>query len=291
MRAAVLGSPVIHSLSPTLHRAAYAALGLRGWSYTAVECDETRLPDLLDGLDETWAGLSLTMPLKRAVLPLLDEVEPLASDVGGANTVVLSDGRRFGYNTDVGGMVAALADAGVTEWSASRGAVVIGAGATACSALAALKELGVREVVVAVRDTSRTGDLEAAAKRLDVAIRVDDLGSLARSPANTCVAKTSSGAVGLVVCTVPPRAADALVDWLSGGRHSPLVVFDVAYDPWPTRFAAVAAAGGSVIVGGFELLLHQAARQVELMTGHPAPLAAMRAAGLAELAARSGPNT
>jgi shikimate dehydrogenase len=287
MRAAVLGSPVIHSLSPALHRTAYAALGLRGWSYTAVECDEAGLPDLLDGLDDSWAGLSLTMPLKRAVLPLLDEIDPLAAAVGGANTVVLSNGRKkIGYNTDVGGMVAALADAGVTEWNTRRGALVIGAGATACSALAALREIGVREVAVAVRDTSRTADIEAAAKRLGVAITVGDLMSLVRAPASTDATKISSAAAGLLVCTVPPRAADAVADWLSGERCSPLVVFDVAYDPWPTRLVAVAAAGGSIMVGGFDLLLHQAARQVELMTGRPAPVGAMRAAGLAELAAR-----
>ncbi len=286
MRAAVLGSPVIHSLSPALHRAAYAALGLRGWSYTAVECDEAGLPDLLDGLDDSWAGLSLTMPLKRAVLPLLDEIDPLAAAVGGANTVVLSNGRKIGYNTDVGGMVAALADAGVTEWSTRRGALVIGAGATACSALAALREIGVREEAVAVRDTSRTADIEAAAKRLEVAITVGDLMSLVRAPASARATKISSGAAGLLVCTVPPRAADAVADWMSGERCSPSVVFDVAYDPWPTRLVAVAAAGGSIIVGGFDLLLHQAARQVELMTGRPAPVGAMRAAGLAELAAR-----
>lgn len=286
MRAAVLGSPVIHSLSPTLHRAAYAALGLRGWSYTALECDEAGLPDLLEGLDESWAGLSLTMPLKRAVLPLLDEIDPLAAAVGGANTVVLSNGRRIGYNTDVGGMVAALADAGVTEWSTRRGALVIGAGATACSALAALREIGVREVAVAVRDMSRTAGIEAAAKRLEVAITVGDLMTLVRAPASTCATKMSSGAAGLLVCTVPPRAADAMADWLSGERYSPLVVFDVAYDPWPTRLVAVAAAGGSIMVSGFDLLLHQAARQVELMTGQHAPVSAMRAAGLAALAAR-----
>ncbi len=287
MKAAVLGSPVNHSLSPALHRAAYAALGLDGWSYAAVECDEARLPALLDGLDEDWAGLSLTMPLKRAVLPLLDEIDPLAADVGGANTVVLSGRRRSGYNTDVGGMVAALAEAGVTELGATRSALVIGAGATACSALAALREIGAREVAVAVRDRTRTGDLTAAAARMNVVIRVSELASLARAPAGTGAAETLSGATaGLVICTTPPGAADDLADLLCGRRRSPQVVFDVAYDPWPTRLAAAARAGGSIVIGGFDLLLHQAAAQVELMTGRCAPLGAMRAAGLAELSAR-----
>ena len=103
-RAAVLGSPIEHSLSPVLHRAAYAALGL-DWTYEAIECREDQLEELLG---QTWAGLSLTMPLKRAVLPLLDDVSELARAVGGANTVVFKDGRRLGFNTDVHGMVAAL---------------------------------------------------------------------------------------------------------------------------------------------------------------------------------------
>jgi shikimate dehydrogenase len=278
MRAAVLGAPVTHSLSPALHRAAYAALGLHGWSYEAIECDVARLPGLLAGLDDSWAGLSLTMPLKRAVLTLLDDVDRLATDVGAANTVVLSGGRRLGYNTDVGGMVASLAGVGVTD--AGGTVLVIGAGATACSALAALREIGAGEVDVAVRDTSRSGELEAAAKRLDVAIRVREL------PSPACAA-VHPVAAGLVICTVPPGAADAVAGWLCAGPQPPRVVFDVAYQPWPTRLALAAHAAGSTVVGGFDLLVHQAAQQVELMTGRAAPLDAMRSAGLAELAARS----
>ncbi|HKB31496.1 MAG TPA: shikimate dehydrogenase [Streptosporangiaceae bacterium] len=281
MKAAVLGSPVTHSLSPVLHRAAYTALGLPEWSYAAIECDEARLPGLLAGLDGSWAGLSLTMPLKRAVLPLLDDVDPLAKAVGGANTVVLRGGRRLGYNTDVGGMVAALAEAGVNKVSTTAGVLVIGAGATACSALAALREIGARDVDVAVRDTSRSGGLEAAANRLGVAIRLGEL-----APPAGARAHAGATPAELVICTVPPRAADAAAEWLCRGPVAPKVVFDVAYDPWPTRLAAAARGAGSAVVGGFELLLHQAARQVELMTLRAAPLGAMRAAGLAELATR-----
>ena len=110
MKAAVLGSPIAHSLSPVLHQAGYRALGLAGWAYQAVECDEARLPGLISGCGPDWAGLSLTMPLKRAVLPLLDEAEPLVAEVGAANTVIFDAGRRSGHNTDVPGMIAALAE-------------------------------------------------------------------------------------------------------------------------------------------------------------------------------------
>ncbi|GAB3899596.1 hypothetical protein GCM10027612_59790 [Microbispora bryophytorum subsp. camponoti] len=112
-RAAVLGSPIAHSLSPVLHRAAYAAMGLADWRYDAIECAEDGLADLVGGCGPQWAGLSLTMPLKRAVLPLLDTVSDLAVAVGGANTVVFRDGARHGENTDVYGIVQALAEAGV----------------------------------------------------------------------------------------------------------------------------------------------------------------------------------
>src|ERR1700684_3264669 len=114
MRAAVLGSPIAHSLSPVLHAAAYQVLGLTSWKYQAIECTEAGLPGLLAGCGKDWAGLSLTMPLKRAVLPLLDKVDPLAAGGGGANTVTFAGGARHGHNTDVPGMIAALAAAGVT---------------------------------------------------------------------------------------------------------------------------------------------------------------------------------
>ncbi len=280
-RAAVLGSPVGRSLSPALHRAAYAELGLR-WSYEAVECDESALPALLDGLDDSWVGLSLTMPLKRAVLPLLDEVSELAAAVGAANTVVFEGERRFGDNTDVGGMLDALAGAGVRQ---AHSAVVLGAGATACSALAALRELGAADVVAAVRDTSRTAELRAAAERLGLAVRVRGLEELPGSlPAD------------LVVSTLPAGAADRVAHLVAAGSGrppggssggSPQAVFDVCYEPWPTRLATVALAAGHPVVGGFDLLLHQAARQVALMTGmHTVPVAPMRTAGEWALAAR-----
>src|SRR5260370_2853949 len=162
MRAAVLGSPVGHSLSPVLHRAAYRALGLTGWTYEAIECDEARLPGLLDGCGPDWAGLSLTMPLKRAVLPLLDATEPLAVQVGAANTVIFAAGAKHGPNTDVPGMVTTLSTAGL---SAAGPVLILGAGATACSALGALRRRGGRQATVAVPDPARARDLPAAPSR------------------------------------------------------------------------------------------------------------------------------
>jgi len=269
-KAAVLGSPIAHSLSPVLHRAAYAALGLGDWTYTAIECDEAGLPGVLAA--PGWAGLSLTMPLKRAVLPLLDRTEPLAVEVGGANTVVFEGGARLGYNTDVPGMVAALAEAGVT---APASATILGAGATACAALAALRETGLTSAVVQVRDQARAGDLLAAAGRLGMAVALRPFGTEVRDG-------------GLLISTVPAGAADFYAERARNPRLGSSAVLDVVYHPWPTPLAQAATRSGVIVVSGFDLLLHQAARQVELMTGiKPAPLDDMRAAGLAELARRA----
>ena len=275
MRAAVLGSPIAHSLSPMLHTAAYRALGLTGWSYQAIDCTEPGLPGLLRGCGRDWAGLSLTMPLKRAVLPLLDQVDPLAADVGGANTVTFAGGARRGHNTDVPGMIAALAEAGVgPSGPAAEPALILGGGATACSALASLRGLGADRATVAVRDPARAADLLAAADRLGMEVKL------------TAFGERAGRGRGVLISTVPAGAADEYADRIERGDCAPRAVLDVVYHPWPTRLAAAAQQAGIVAVSGFDLLVHQAAPQVELMTGRPAPLAAMRKAGLAELAGR-----
>ncbi|GGQ08204.1 shikimate dehydrogenase [Streptosporangium pseudovulgare] len=269
-RAAVLGSPIAHSLSPVLHRAAYAAMGLDGWRYEAIECDEAALPGLVAGLGPEWVGLSLTMPLKRAVLPLLDTVSELAVQVGGANTVVFAGGARHGHNTDVHGIVRALAEAGVAP---PRSATILGGGATAASALAALRELGLAEATLVVRDPERARPTAETAERLETALQVltfDKIGTALEAD--------------LVVSTMPAGAADGLADLVAGVP----ALFDVVYAPWPTRLAAAVAARGGIVVGGFPMLLHQAVRQVELMTGRSdVPVEAMRAAGEAEIARRA----
>jgi len=270
VRAAVLGAPIAHSLSPVLHRAAYQALGLTGWSYEAIECDEARLPAVLGGCGPDWAGLSLTMPLKRAVLPLLDEIEPLAREVGAANTVVFSGGRRYGHNTDVPGMIAALAEAGATgapdgaPWQAT--VLILGGGATACSALAAARGLGAAQATVAVRDPARAQDLLAAAERLAVAITLTGFGT------------PQDDAPDVLISTVPAGAADIYAERIAGGGLVPRHLLDVVYHPWPTPLAAAAQEANIPVAGGLALLLHQAAHQVTLMTGKPAPLETMRQA-------------
>lgn len=250
-----------------LHRTAYRELGLTDWRYDSYEIDESGLADFLAGLDDQWRGLSLTMPLKRVALDLCDEVSELARRVNAVNTVVLTDGRRYGTNTDVPGVVSALRERGIES---ARSAVVLGAGATAGSALAGLVELGVTNVTSVVRNPARADELRDLAGRLDVGFDVVTLDHWDRvAPAD----------VGF--STVPEEAAAAVADALVARAN---VVFDALYDPWPTRLASAAGAAGRTVVNGFDLLIHQAGFQVELMTGRsPAPVAAMRTAGTAAL--------
>ncbi|MEV8552764.1 shikimate dehydrogenase [Streptomyces glaucescens] len=270
-RAAVLGSPIAHSLSPVLHRAAYAELGLTEWTYDRFEVDEAALPRFLEGLGPEWAGLSLTMPLKRAVIPLLDEISDTASSVDAVNTVVLHpDGRRTGDNTDIPGMVAALAEHGIEK---ADSAAVLGAGATASSALAALARICTGEIAVYVRSAARAAEMREWAERLDVRVRVEDWADAERAlRAPLVIATTPAGATDALAAAVPER---------------PAALFDVLYDPWPTTLAARWSAYGGAVVSGLDLLVHQAVLQVEQMTGRtPAPVAAMRRAGERALAER-----
>ncbi len=269
-RCAVLGSPIAHSLSPVLHRAAYAELGL-DWSYEAVEVTDGRLAAFLDGLDETWRGLSLTMPLKRAVVPLLEETTDRAWQAGAVNTVLLDDGRRRGDNTDVPGAAAAVRE----RWSGPcTEALVLGGGATAASTLLALADLGCSAATVAVRSPERAWETLEAVRRHP---RPPDLAviALGAGPVPRC---------DIVVSTIPARAQDA---WVCEAGAATPVVFEVLYDPWPTPLAAAATAAGRVLVGGLDLLVHQAVLQVELMAGTRPSLGAMRAAGQGALAART----
>ncbi len=285
-RAAVLGHPISHSLSPVLHRAAYAALGLDDWSYTSSDVTEDALPAFLDGLDDTWAGLSLTMPLKQVVIELLDDVAPLALHVRAVNTVVLDGEGRHGFNTDVHGLVAALREGLVIESDERTGrsapvapptvgsAAVLGAGATAASTLAALRELGCTDPVVYARSLARTSDLAEVAERLEVRPRFVVLDDAAQALPGHDV----------IVSTLPPRAADGLAAELVGPVEG--LLLDVAYDPRPTVLAEAWRRAGGDTVDGERMLLHQAAEQVRLMTGREAPVEEMDAALRTALAAR-----
>lgn len=274
----MLGHPIAHSLSPVLHRAAYAALGLDDWTYDAVDVTEEQLAGFVGRLDADWAGLSLTMPLKQAVIPLLDHVEPLAEVVGAVNTLLVqaAPGRPVlvGANTDVHGVVESLRE-GLGEQQRIGSAVVLGAGATTSSTLAALAQLGCTTAQVFVRSLGRAGVTMRAAHRMGVEPRFLVMDT---PPRMLDALRTAD----VVVSTLPPHAADPWAQQLGDAVGG--VLLDCAYDPRPTALGAAWAAAGGRAVGGERMLLHQATEQVRLMTGRPAPRAAMESALRAALA-------
>lgn len=266
-RLAVLGSPISHSKSPAIQRAAYAALGL-DWRYEAVEATGETLPAFIASRDESWRGLSLTMPLKRDVLPLLDWRDPLVDLVGGANTVLFTDDGLRGFNTDVYGVQRSFREAGVESLDQ---VYVLGAGATAASVIAGVAGLGARRVTVSARTPGKAQPLVALGETLGVAVTVVPWGVEGAVP--DAVVSTLPGGENYLVFPEAVRAAS--------------VLFDVAYDPWPSALATQWADAGGTVIPGIELLLNQAVGQVRIfVAGDPdlplanedAVVAAMRSA-------------
>jgi shikimate dehydrogenase len=213
------------------------------------------------------------MPLKRAVIPLLDEISETAASVEAVNTVVFGpDGHRGGDNTDIPGMLAALRERGITSVPA---AAVLGAGATASSALAALARICTGEVTAYVRGPERAAQMRHWGERLGVAVRIADWADAPEAlHAPLVVATTPAGAADHLAPSVPP---------------TPGALFDVLYHPWPTPLASTWTARDAPVISGLDLLVHQAVLQVEQHTGRtPAPLAAMRSAGEEALMAGRG---
>lgn len=278
--AAVIGSPIAHSLSPVIHRAAWERLGLAGdWEYRSAEVDRGGLGAFIAGLDPQCRGLSVTMPCKQAVMPLMDVVDPLAAAVGAMNTVVPGAGVLTGFNTDVHGITTAIAEARAARGlGPARSACVLGARATASSALAALGALGVTRTTVVARRFSGPGSVVAAAARMGVGIDQVLIGDTARAGAAL--------AADIVVSTLPAGAADPLAALVRPGGHQCLL--DVVYAPRDTALRRAFEAGGAVIAEGTEMLIHQGAQQVRLMTGRDPDTGVMRAALEAEVASREG---
>lgn len=267
MRAAVLGSPIAHSLSPAMHRAAYRVLGL-DWSYGAFDVAEGELTEFVSEHRQGWRGFSVTAPLKREAAVIGAERDRIVDTLGVANTLVAIDGGWSASNTDVPGAINALREVGVDRLSTVR---ILGAGATAASLALACRRLGADRVELRVRDEARAAGTARAIEALDMTVSVEPL----------AVAVTET--VDLVVSTVPGRA-------IAGREHAFVgaaeVVFDVVYDPWPTALSKSAQVDGTASVTGLDLLAHQAVLQVDLMTGRGVDPQVLRDAATRELAAR-----
>ncbi|MBT1003724.1 shikimate dehydrogenase [Paenarthrobacter sp. DKR-5] len=267
-RAAVLGHPIGHSRSPALHRAAYRALGER-IGYKAVDLTEQTLPAFMARVRQEagWCGLSVTMPLKTAMIPELDELTGWAARLKVVNTVTFAqDGgarRLTGHNTDVAGIVNALRHAGVRPQPR---AGILGGGGTAVAAVAALSELGAPAADIFVRDPSRAAAAVDAAAAVGLAVRLLPFEDAAEA----------LPALDVVVSTLPPRGADSLAEELAAvlaAKGSTALdgarLLDVAYDPWPSRLAQAWQQSGGGIVPGLEMLIYQAVEQVKLFTARP----------------------
>jgi shikimate dehydrogenase len=246
-RLQVWGDPISHSRSPQLHSAAYRALGL-DWTYDRRQVDEASFPQTLAGLDASYRGLSLTMPLKGVARRAAVSVDRRAELTGAVNTLLLTPDGPRGFNTDVGGIVRDLAEQGVTTVSEAR---IVGAGATATSALVALAEVGARRVRVVARRPDAAAPLAALAEALGVTVVVESL----EAP--------TVDAVELTVSTLPGGAslADASADRLvaAGG-----LLYDVVYGHWPTDLARAWERVSLSAVPGSGMLLQQALLQVRV---------------------------
>lgn len=257
-RLAVLGSPIAHSQSPAIHRAAYEALGL-DWGYDRFDIGEDALEGFLSGCGPQWRGFSLTMPLKYRALALSDEVDQMARATGAVNTLLFDGdgaGRRLrGFNTDVAGLVNSLAAHGITR---SRHVLVVGGGATAGSAVMAAAELGAVAVIVAARTPAKAEGLRHLATAAGLALDVVPLADAAAA---------ASGS-DLVLSTLPGGSDTGLLFDAEFIGRVPL--YDVAYSPWPSPLGAQWLAGGGRLVSGMGMLLHQALLQVRIfVTGDP----------------------
>ena len=260
-RAAIVGSPVDHSRSPVLHRAAFEVLGLADWSYQRIECDGEALPALVDSLGPEWVGLSVTMPCKRAALVHAQLRTERAASVGSANTLLRQpDGGWRADCTDIDGVTGAIRAQGFTGPDSGR-ALLIGAGATASAAVAGLAELGIEHLELMVRTPERAEGTVSVARRFGLHTEVRgwdrELPGVDR--------------VDIVVSAVPVGVVD---DCVAAAARAPLVL-DVVYHPWPTPMARAVRAAGSRLATGLDMLLHQAFGQVEQFTGRPAPRDAM----------------
>ncbi|WP_029144231.1 shikimate dehydrogenase family protein [Microbacterium luticocti] len=267
---AVWGDPIAHSLSPVLHTAAYRALGL-DWRYTRRRVDAASFGAALHGLDASWRGLSLTMPLKTPAFRAARTRDRRAELSGAVNTLLLTDDGPHGFNTDVGGIARDLRTHGLAGVGSAR---VIGAGATATSAVLALAELGATAVEVAARRVDSAAPLVALGERIGVAVHAVPLDAAGHEPTPLTVAALPGGA------QVPDEVADAAA---AGGG----ILYDVVYGQWPTDLARAWQRAGGTAVPGRGMLTEQALLQVRVfvhgdpdtpLPDEPAVLAAMRAA-------------
>ncbi len=238
-KAAILGNPVAHSLSPTMHQAAYDFLNIE-WSYDRITLDPKDFSSFIEANTDFY-GFSVTMPLKDAAFGFASSHDDYSLLTRACNTLIKEvDGKWSGFNTDVAGFIAILTPVIDDVGTAS----VIGSGATARSAIAALSHLGFTEIGIAARRKEAVEEL--AQYFPDLSFTLQDI---------------SEPKSDLLISTVPAGASDFVKL-----HSSTSIFFDVIYAPWPTRLATSAINQECEVFSGLHLLAAQAVEQVMLMT-------------------------
>ena len=244
-RLGVLGSPIAHSLSPTVQLSAYHELGL-DWSYEAIEVREGGLETFLRKCDSSWQGLSLTMPLKAEAIIACDAVDSLARQVNAANTITWSSSKTQAHNTDVSGFYNALK---LQDAIGVDSVAILGGGATARSAVAAVSKFA-SKITVYIRDPRREESLIQA--------KGDGRSTLKMAHWD----QAHEGLTAPLVISTTPRA---VTDSLAGSIPiKPGILFESLYDPWPTSLVSHWRRSGGRVVGGLELLVEQGIEQLKL---------------------------
>lgn len=269
--AAIIGDPVDHSLSPVLHRTAYRELGL-DWDYQRHRVPLNGLADFMANLKPGFMGLSVTSPLKSAVIGQVNAVDGLAKMLSSANTVVPAPGMLAAFNTDVHGIVETVKQ-GVAEsdldlvrdaGAAQAAPVIVGTGATAASALAALATLGFRNASLVGRQFGGPANAFTSAPTLDMQVDPIPLGHQAR-------VKEALEKAPLVISTVPPPVLEPAVEGVV--LRPDASVLDVTYGQEPSPLVRVATAQNSTVLSPLAMLVHQGLAQVKLMSNLEAPYA------------------
>lgn len=245
IRAAVLGSPISHSLSPTLHRTAYRFLGVDG-RYEAIDVNAAGLREFITSLDESWTGLSLTMPLKEEILSIATEIDALAHRINSANTLIRTASGWRAVSTDVNGFTQTLLAHDIQDFES---VTIIGSGATARSAAAACDRAG-RKLTVIHRSAEREISMKKAAP----------LSESIFLPWGTELPPAD-----LLINATPAGVADSYSEHLNEDVAG--VYFEALYNPWPTKFLAKWRSLKGYGIDGLDLLIHQGIDQVSLMTG------------------------
>ena len=271
----VIGNPIEHTLSPTMHNAAFNHLKL-DFAFLAFRVKAAALEDAMRGMRGLGIrGLNVTMPHKNAVIKYLDEVDPTVKFLGSANTILNDDGRLLGFNTDGVGALKALRENGV-ELDGKKLLLLGAGGAAKAIAFSIAKEVG--ELVILNRASEKAKELAEALSQVYGKKVVGE----ALSP--SVIQKNLQDADILINATsvgMHPHVSQSLVapQWLKPD----LTVMEIVYNPVETKLAKHAKAAGAHVISGVEMLLYQGAASFELWTGRSAPIEVMRKAALNKL--------